>query len=120
MAEIRQALSREEYERDAGTTVRVENELPFVRRVGPEIQEGFIDRLVLVERNGRVVAAEVLDFKTDLVAPDDETGLTGRVEHYRPQIEAYCEVVRERYGLGEGDVEGRLVFLGSGLVRRVG
>lgn len=120
VAEIRQALSREEYERDAGTTVRVENELPFVRRVGPEIQEGFIDRLVLVERNGRVVAAEVLDFKTDLVAPDDETGLTGRVEHYRPQIEAYCEVVRERYGLGEGDVEGRLVFLGSGLVRRVG
>ena len=38
VAEVRQALSREEYEGDAGTTVRVENELPFVRRVGAEIR----------------------------------------------------------------------------------
>lgn len=120
VAEVRQALSREKYEGDAGTTVRVENELPFVRRVGAEIQEGFIDRLVLVERDGRVVAGEVLDFKTDQIAADDEPGLMGRVEHYRPQIEAYCEVVRERYGLGEGEVGGRLVFLGAGVVRWVG
>ena len=118
--EVRQALSREKHEGDAGTTVRVENELPFVRRVGVEIQEGFIDRLVLVERDGRVVAGEVLDFKTDRLAADDEAGLMGRVKHYRPQIEEYCEVVRERYGLGEEDVRGRLVFLESGVVRGVG
>ena len=120
VAEVRQALSREKHEGDSGTTVRVENELPFVRRIGVEIQEGFIDRLVLVERNGRVVAGEVLDFKTDRLAADDEAGLMERVKHYRPQIEEYCEVVRERYGLGERDVRGTLVFLESGVLRGVG
>jgi len=43
-----------------------------------------------------------------------------RVKHYRPQIEEYCEVVRERYGLGERDVRGTLVFLESGVLRGVG
>ena len=117
--EIRRALSRDGYAVDVGATLRVENELPFVRRVGDEIQEGFIDRLVLIEHGGLVVGAEVLDFKTDRVSADDEVELARRVEHYRPQVEAYCEVVRERYGLEGADVRGRLLFLETGVVRSV-
>jgi len=117
--EIRQALSRDGYATEAGATVRVENELPFARRVGSDIQEGFIDRLVLTERDGKVVEAEVLDFKTDRIAAGDEAGLVERVEHYRPQIEAYCAVVRERFGLEEEAVRGTLLFLGAGAVRGV-
>ena len=118
-AEVRLALSRAAYAASPGTTLRVENELPFARRVGGEIQEGFIDRLVLIEREGRVVGAEVLDFKTDRIAVGDEGRLGERIEHYRPQIEAYCEVIRERYGLDQGAVEGKLLFLGAGVVRGV-
>ncbi len=99
------------------TVVRVENELPFVRRVADEIQEGFIDRLVLIERDGRVVRAEILDFKTDTIEAGDEATLTARTEHYRPQITAYHGVVQKQYGLAEGAVTAKLVFLGAGVVR---
>lgn len=116
---VRGALGRSAYVADADAVLRVENELPFVRRVGDEIQEGFIDRLVLVERGGRVVAAEVVDFKTDRIAADDEARLAERTEHYRPQIEEYCRVVKSTYGLADPDVRGTLVFLNAGVVRRV-
>ena len=116
---VRGALGRSAYVADADAVLRVENELPFVRRVGDEIQEGFIDRLVLVERGGRVVAAEVVDFKTDRIAADDEARLAERTEHYRPQIEEYCRVVKSTYGLADPDVRGTLVFLDAGVVRRV-
>ena len=116
---VRQALDRRAYPADPGIALRVENEMPFVRRVGDEIQEGFIDRLVLLERDGRVVAAEILDFKTDRVEAGDETTLRERTEHYRPQIEEYCRVVVGIYGLAERDVRGTLVFLAAGVVRDV-
>ncbi len=104
---------------DAPTLVRVENELPFARRVGDEIQEGFIDRLVLIERSGQVVRAEILDFKTDAIEAGDEALLAALTERYRPQIEAYCDAVREQYRLDEGDVAGKLLFLHAGVVREV-
>ncbi len=128
---IRSALSRDAFPSeadavdtadepdDAPTLVRVENELPFARRVGDEIQEGFIDRLVLVESGGKVVRAEILDFKTDAVEAGDEALLAARTEYHRPQINAYCEVIREQYRLAEGDVAGKLLFLHAGVVREV-
>ena len=116
---IRSALSRDAYPSETGVVVRVENELPFVRRVASEIQQGFIDRLVLIERDGQIVGAEILDFKTDAVEPGDEAALTARTEHYRPQTEAYCSVVREQHGLAAHDVRGRLVFLEAGVVKEV-
>ena len=116
---IRSVLSREALSSEPDTVVRVENEIPFVRRIADGIQEGFIDRLVLTERDGRVVRAEILDFKTDTIEAGDEATLAARTEHYRPQIAAYRGVVREQYGLAERDVSGRLVFLGAGAVRDV-
>lgn len=116
---IRKVLSREAHSSEPDTLVRVENELPFVRRLTDEIQEGFIDRLVLVQHDGRVVRAEILDFKTDSIEAADAASLTARTEYYRPQIAAYRSVVREQYGLAENDVSGKLVFLGAGVVREV-
>jgi ATP-dependent exoDNAse (exonuclease V) beta subunit len=116
---IRSVLSREALPSEPDTLVRVENELPFVRRMADEIQEGFIDRLVLIQRNGQVVGAEILDFKTDSIEAGDEATLAARTDHYRPQIAAYRSVVREQYGLAERDVSGKLVFLGAGVVREV-
>ena len=116
---IRKVLSREAHLSEPDTVVRVENELPFVRRLTNEIQEGFIDRLVLVQRDGRVVRAEILDFKTDSIEAADAASLTARTEYYRPQIAAYRSVVREQYELAENDVSGKLVFLKAGVVREV-
>ena len=116
---IRSVLSRDRFPTDLFTVLRVENELPFVRRVGDEIQEGVIDRVVLVERDGRVVQAEILDFKTDSVESGDDEALAAHAERYRPQILAYCNVVREQFGLTEGDVGAKLLFLGAGMISKV-
>ena len=116
---IRRALSGDSFPSAPDSIVNVENERPFVRRVGDEIQEGFIDRLLLIQRNGKVVRAEILDFKTDTIDPDDKEMLVARAAYYRPQIVAYCDVVREQYALAEGDVSGKLAFLGTGVVREV-
>ncbi len=116
---IRSVLSRDAYPSDPGVAVRVENDFPFIRRVAGEIQQGFIDRLVLIERDGQVIGAELLDYKTDAIEPGDEEGLTARTEHYRPQIEAYLGVVREQHGLAADHVRGRVVFLAAGVVNEV-
>ncbi|HSW29081.1 MAG TPA: UvrD-helicase domain-containing protein [Longimicrobiales bacterium] len=113
---IQAAMSRSAYPTDADVTVRVETERPFARRKGDEIQEGSIDRLVLIERGGRVVEAHVLDFKTDAMAPGDDAVVEERTRHYRPQLEAYREVIREQYGLEGEAVRGTLVFLAGGRV----
>ena len=116
---IRSALSREALPSEPDTMVRVESELPFVRRTADEIQEGVIDRLVLIQRDGQVVRAEILDFKTDTIEAGDEATLSARTEHYRPQISAYHSLVRKQYGLAEAAVSGKLVFLAAGVVREV-
>lgn len=116
---IRSALSREGFPSDLFTAIHVERELPFVRRVGDEIQEGVIDRLVLIQRDGQAVRAEILDFKTDSMESRDDETLATLAERYRPQILAYCNVVQEQYGLTEGDVSGALVFLGAGVISKV-
>jgi hypothetical protein len=43
-----------------------------------------------------------------------------RPRHYRPQIEAYREVIRERYGIEGEAVRGTLVCLAGGRVVGVG
>jgi ATP-dependent helicase/nuclease subunit A len=111
--DIKGALSRSAY----STGARVERELPFLHRTHDGILQGYVDRLVLEEEGGRVVSAEVLDFKTDQVDGSDPVALTERVAFYRPQIEAYREAVASRYGLDLKGVRGTLLFLRAGVVR---
>lgn len=113
---IRGALSRAAYPPGA----RVERELPFLHRQAEGLLQGYIDRLALVEEEGRVVGAEVLDFKTDVMDPSDAGALAARVEHYRPQIDAYREAVAGRYRLDLRQVTGILLFLRTGVARAVG
>jgi len=112
---IREALSRSAHPIGA----QVERELPFLHRVPDGIMQGYIDRLVLWEEDGRVVGAQVLDFKTDFVDDSDPEAMEGRVAFYRPQIDAYRTAVAGRYGLDPSDVTGKLLFLRPGVVREV-
>ncbi|HSJ10352.1 MAG TPA: UvrD-helicase domain-containing protein [Longimicrobiales bacterium] len=95
------------------TATTVEREVPFLLREGDTVVEGFIDRLVLTRAGGRVVAADVIDFKTDEL---DAAAIDARVEHYRPQLAAYRRAVSVMYGLAPDVVSARLVFLHSGRV----
>lgn len=83
------------------------------------ILQGFIDRLVILDEGGRMVGAEVLDFKTDQLDGSDPGAVEAKVAYYRPQIDAYRAAVAGRYGLDLSVVAGKLLFLRPGLVREV-
>jgi ATP-dependent exoDNAse (exonuclease V) beta subunit len=109
---IAAALRRAAYPAGA----RVERESRFVHRAGDAIVEGIIDRLVLWGENGRVEGAEVLDYKTDAVHPDDAEAIAGRTALYRPQLSAYRDAVAALYGLDPDRIRAKLLFLRAGVV----
>jgi ATP-dependent exoDNAse (exonuclease V) beta subunit len=116
--EVRVALSREGSDAPAGSALDVRTEHAFsIILPDDEGQEqlwnGSIDRLVVARRDGLVVWAEILDYKTDNVSEDR---LALRVEYYRPQIENYARVVAAQTGLAIADISRRLVFLSAGRV----
>ena len=121
--EVREALSRAKCAAPADSEPEVRNEYSFsiVLRggageegtAGPEeLWSGSIDRLVLARRDGEVVYAEILDYKTDLVAPDED--LSERAEHHREQLEGYRRVVAAQTGLAPETIVMRLLFLAPG------
>jgi ATP-dependent exoDNAse (exonuclease V) beta subunit len=80
------------------------SELPFLYKKGHALISGIIDRLVIKERTGFVI-----DYKAILI--DNDAALSAWKEHYRPQVQIYCEAVKEIFGLRS--VEGSLLFLDS-------
>ncbi len=96
--------------------LRVYNERRFAVPSGDELVSGSIDRLVLMQRGGKVVAADIVDFKTDVVRSKPTRDLARLVEYYRPQQQAYRSAVARQYGLPLKYVSARLVFLAPRLV----
>ena len=92
---ITDALSRASYA--AGATL--EREQSFVHRENDAVVEGVIDRLVLLREDGKVTGAEILDYKSDALDPDDPTATEQIVEHYRPQLAAYRRAVAAGFGV---------------------
>jgi ATP-dependent exoDNAse (exonuclease V) beta subunit len=68
---------------------------------------GIIDRVVIKEGKGFVI-----DYKAILI--ENDAALASWKDHYRPQIQIYCEAVKEIFGLRI--VEGSLLFLDSALL----
>ena len=111
------ALSRAAYDRHAGAgnlELQVLNERPFALRVGDGLLSGSIDRLVLIKRGGKLVAADILDYKTDAIPPGDNAALAAKIEFYRPQMESYRVAVSKIYGLAERAIGLSLLFLHRG------
>jgi len=96
---------------------QVWRERPFALREGDGILSGKIDRLVVLYDGDRAVAADLIDFKTDRVSAEEPQSLEARVEHYRPQLEAYRRATARLLGLDEAQVSARLAFVEAGVVR---
>jgi ATP-dependent exoDNAse (exonuclease V) beta subunit len=109
---IARVLSRASYQSHHQSPVELEVrcEQRIAARSDQHLLSGAIDRLVLIRRDGELVAADVIDFKTDALLPDDGAALAGRVAYYRPQIDAYRHAVATMFRLGPERVAGRLVF----------
>jgi ATP-dependent helicase/nuclease subunit A len=86
---------------------------------GGEFISGSIDRLVLIRRGGQVIAADVIDFKTDYLPPHDPQAIPNKVAAYRDQLRLYRRAVAKIYALPETAVMTRLVLLDAGTVATV-
>jgi len=84
------------------------------------LMRGAFDRVVLVRDGERCVSAEIIDYKTDALAPDAPgasgepaalDALEARAKHHRPQMEAYRDVLVALTGLPRAQVRCRLLFL---------
>jgi ATP-dependent exoDNAse (exonuclease V) beta subunit len=95
---------------------KVERERRFLVRDGTQLWSGSLDRVVWLADGDRTVAADILDFKTDAIAPGDMAALTERIECYRPQLEAYRGAVALLAKLPPDRVSARLVFPMAGEV----
>jgi len=88
------------FEREAS----VYSELPFLYKRGRTLVSGIIDRVVIKGRKGYIV-----DYKGIFI--ESEEALKTWTDHYRPQIQIYCEALKELFNLAS--VDGYLLFLDS-------
>jgi len=77
---------------------------------------GSLDRVVWLGGGDQIVAADVIDFKTDAIAIGDTNALAARTEYYRPQMEAYRRAVVRLSKLPAERVSIRLVFTSAARV----
>jgi ATP-dependent exoDNAse (exonuclease V) beta subunit len=103
-------LSREAYADWTVDALQVHREWPLLVRIDGRLIRGRIDRLVVGLRDGQIVAAEVIDFKSGRV--DDAKAI---VEHYRPQIEWYQTAIAAHFEIDQADIGGRLLFIDADL-----
>jgi len=99
---------------------QLEREQAFALDVGEGTLLGVMDRLIVWRREGKPVAAEVVDFKFDGMgtpgAPPRERAriLADKTAFYAPQLRAYRTAVAKLHGIPESRVSCDLVFMRSG------
>jgi ATP-dependent exoDNAse (exonuclease V) beta subunit len=91
----------------------LKRERSVVVREDDALVSGTIDRLTLCSRDGRLVAADVLDYKTDAVVSPGE--IAERAGIYRPQLEAYRRAVSSLTALPLERISARLLFVEAGV-----
>ena len=89
----------------------VENERPYVLKHDGAIVLGTIDRLVLVKRKGKPVAADIIDFKTDRLSGDPKVWVDEKVTHYGPQLAEYRAAVSHCFSIPAENISTRLLLL---------
>ncbi|WP_437200809.1 UvrD-helicase domain-containing protein [Planctomicrobium sp. SH664] len=97
-----------------GIQLSIKREWPFVTVHQGELVNGTVDRLVLAMHEGAVIAAEVIDFKTDQL--EGSEAIDRRAELYRPQLESYRQAVSRMFKIPQTHVSARLAFLAAGRV----
>jgi ATP-dependent exoDNAse (exonuclease V) beta subunit len=93
--------------------LEVRTERGFAVNIGNNLVRGVIDRLVFVFQGDQIVAADLVDFKTDLVCGES---LHERIEYYRPQLSTYRKAVSKFANLPLDKISTRLAFVESGQI----
>jgi ATP-dependent exoDNAse (exonuclease V) beta subunit len=90
-----------------------EHPFAYVREVGGsnELVPGILDRAVISRAQRR---AEIVDFKSDEIAANDEAALRARAESYRGQLESYRAALSRLEDLDPSRVSMRVCFVAAG------
>ncbi len=89
----------------------------FAMRLDDAIVQGSFDRLLLFRRSDSVLAADILDFKTDAVA--DPAAIAERIEYYHPQLAEYRRAAAALFHLPPERIAARLLFVEPGMIEIV-
>ncbi len=117
MQSVQIALSRSRYDESRFGVIpdqmTMENERPINLVIDQRLISGTIDRLVVLWHAGQPIAAEIIDYKTDARSPSEsiDDWVDERVEHHRPQLEVYAQVVAKMYQLPADRIACYLVLL---------
>lgn len=87
--------------------VDVRNERDFALYIDDVLMQGTIDRLVTVYEADRLIAADIIDYKTDHV--DDNT-IHEKARYYAPQLQAYRRAVSSLFKLPTENVGCKWLF----------
>ena len=100
---------------DTRNRMEVFNERRFaasiIRESSTELIEGIVDRLILVYADDVLVAADVIDFKSDAIGQHE---LASKVATYSPQLSAYRQAISVSLGLPVAAISTRLAFISTG------
>jgi ATP-dependent exoDNAse (exonuclease V) beta subunit len=97
----------------------VDRERPFVLLERSQLVRGTIDRLVQLKVDGRIVAADIVDFKTDRVSGEVAEWIDGRVAYYGSQLQEYRRAAARICRLDPAHVQARLLLLQADAVVQV-
>jgi len=104
---IQQTLAR-----PVGDKATLWRERTFAVALDDRIVRGTFDRVVVQRDNsGEIEHVHLIDFKTDRV-DDDRASLGELIDHYRPQMQAYRESLRQMLGISEEKIDVTLLFVG--------
>ena len=84
------------------------NEYRLAISIDSSLVSASIDRLVLIYVAGKIVAAEIVDFKSEHVAASD---VDSRAEAHRPQLDAYRDAVSLAFDLPADRIKQTVVFV---------
>ena len=105
-------LSQSAYRAD-GVTLDVWRERRFFVKDTVENREvilsGQFDRVVLTRLDGKIVAAELIDFKSDHIRPGHS--IHDLATHYLPQVRAYRRALSRMTGLDQAAITANLLFI---------
>jgi ATP-dependent exoDNAse (exonuclease V) beta subunit len=90
-------------------SIEVRAEMPFAAVLGGTLVRGRMDRVVLGIAGGRVVRAEVVDWKTGAAAAQG-ADFERRIAGYREQMDGYRRAVSAMFGLDAACVTAVLAF----------
>jgi len=93
-----------------------ENERPFVLIRNGAIVQGIIDRLVILRVEGRPMAADIVDFKTDRVFGARDAWVSDKIHQYAAQLREYRAAVQTCFGIGSDAISTRLALLEADVV----